>query len=458
MTPMSEQEVYITNKRYMNQYVIWGRPKGILYGNIPGSGNEQKANLYPDLAAIHNTASICLPKGGALTLMGQYPHARYISFTIANQLGGGQIGNGRYIRGDQIIPDMGSNNPFLWTNSRDVIERNFTLYIVQGNSPNSPSNNTLYTGSFSGDRIHLTIRTYLADQLYDGTGNVRLNETGYGLPKVILNLPGGKNITGPQLLEELRAQKNGDPNGYTLKQWLWEIENSDDKINAPALRKPVSQVFWNTNYSTTGAFYAKNPEERVRNYPANNTGGFANNPDTRYMLMMFSFDFGEVLVVRAKMPTHPKTRRGGNVLPTDPQVQYFSVSTAAAPPYGAGWDTVFDEEFDEENMLDEYGKFTIVVSWPWNRPTNATRENGIIWINPGDGEGHYVGARNWVGLLYIRYQNPSPNWSNSPKNIPMPTIKDPIPQDQFVMGPYYPMGEYMSKNDFDNQHIKNSKH
>jgi len=449
---MTKQEALITNQRYKNEHVLWGRPKGILYGNFVGSGDEQKANLFPDKSATYNVINICLPRGGSLILKGQYPHARYVSFTVSNQLGGGQLGNGNYLRGDQIIPDIGSSNPFMFYNYRDITNRNYTLYVVQGDPPTNNSlsrgtlpNNTLYTGTRSeNERIHLSIRTYLSDEGYDGTGNIRLDETGYGLPEVTLRIPRENTITGPVLIKLLRALKTGDPNGYLFSQWSMLVHTSNDKINAPCLSIPESQVFWNTAYSVTGSF-VKDPEERVRKYPPTNDGGFANNPDTKYMLMPFSFGLGEVLVVRAKMPTHPETRRGGDTLPEDPQVQYFSASTAASPPYGAGWDTVCDEQIP----VDNDNNYTIVVSWAWNRPKNAVLENGIIWLDPGDGEGHYIGARNWVGLLYFRYQNPSKNWKQSPVNIPMPTTENPIPLDPIIMEEFYPRGEYMSKVDFE---------
>jgi hypothetical protein len=453
VTSMTEWEARITNDRYANEELIWGRPKGLLYGNLPGAGDEQKANLYPDKSCTYFVANIRLSPEDSLTLTWMYPYARYFSFTIANQLGNDQVGNGTFLRGDQIIPDRGSYNPFLSSNERDVFPRNFTLYVMQGKVPSTPRNNTLYTGHRSDKtRIHLSVRIYLADEGFDGTGSVMLNGTCpnvgpcFGTPEVSLDIPGKKTITGPSLVKELRAIKKGDPNGYTIDQWLSEINRSDDKTNAPCLRLPFFQVFWNTDYSVTGAFEAKNPEKRVINHPPNINGGFANNPDTRYMLMVYSFYFGEVVVVRGKMPTHPTTRRGENVLPNNPQVQYFSASTAAAPPSGEGWDGVFDEQI----KTDKYGNFTIVVSWPWNRPVNAVIENGVSWLSPGNGEGHYVGARNWIGLVCIRYQNSDPDWKNSPSKIPMPTKEYPFPQDPVTMGPYYPMGEYMSKLEFEN--------
>ncbi len=194
-----------------------------------------------------------------------------------------------------------------------------------------------------------------------------------------------------------------------------------------------------------GAFEAAHPEQRVKNHPPNNDGGFASNPDTRYILLSYSFGFGEVFVVQGRMPTHQKTRNGDIYLPEDPDVQYFSISTAASPPSGEGWDTAYDEQIP----INKYGDYTIVVSWPWNRPSNAILENNVVWLSSGDGEGHYIGARNWLGLLYMRYQNSNPNWKYSPVNIPLPTIQDPISQAPNIMGPYCPVGKYMSKAEFE---------
>ncbi len=447
ITCMTEEEAVITSARYTNEDVIWGRPKSLLMGNLPGAGPTQKPNLYPDRSSTYFVANVRLPLGAKLMLKGQYPHSRYISFTIANALGNGQYGNGNFLRGDQINPDEGSLNPFLATNTRDVEPRNFTLYVVHGVKPQNPEPNTLYTGTYASEhqRIHLSMRTYLADQGYDGTGNVELHaKEGNGLPVVTLLLPNGEMITGPQLVEILDARKLGDPNGYELDQWLALVANSTNPEFAPVPFEPISQVFWNTNYTVTGAFIL-DPEKRVREYPASDAGGFASNPDTRYQTMPFYLQQDKVLVIRGKMPTHPTTRRGEKTLPVDPQVQYFSVSTAAAPPYGAGWDTLVDEQIP----VDKDGYYTIVVSWPWYRPRNAVPENGIGWITPGGGEGHFLGSRIWLGVVYIRYMNSSPNWQESPMNIPLPTVEEPIPQDERIMGPYYPRGKYMSTAEFE---------
>lgn len=468
VTCMTDDEARVTFARYTNEHVVWGRCKGLKYGNMLGAGPEQKANLYPDKSSTYFVANICLPPECTLVVKGTYPHARYVSFTVANQLGDGQIGNGNFLRGDMIVPDAGSQNPFLPENSRDVTRRNFTIYVKPGYPPRNADEippNTLYsktdwnrdhagpkTLDYEKTRLHFSMRTYLADKGYDGTGNILLHETDVtaysrGLPQVSLQLPDGSVVSGPQLIKELRVRKEGDPNGYREDHWLLKVRRSANPNRAPSLLVPFAEVFWNTDYSVTGAFLACDPRERVRRHPPSDAGGFASNPDTKYMVIIYALDKEQCLVVRGKKPSHPYTRRGQTSLPEHCECQYFSVSTAAAPPSGEGYDTACDEQIP----VDSDGNYTIVVSWPWYRPKNANLKNGVVWLSPGDGEGHYVGARNWVGILYIRYQNPSLSWIHSPARIPMPTIDSPLPKDAVVMGPYYPRGQYMTTKQFEMQ-------
>lgn len=441
-----QESIFITNDRYQNNDVIWGRPKCLECGNIPGASPTQFANLFPDKFTIYFVANIHIKLGWKLEIKGQYPHSRYFSFTVAKQLGNGQVGNGDYLNGLTIEPDQDSYNPFIPKNGTNTTNRDYTLYVVGGQKPLNPPPNTLYTGlGDKSNRTHLAIRVYLHDQGYDGSGVSKLNEDKSGLPIVRLILHNGTILSGPDLLDILKAEKNGDPNGYQKKQWFNEINNSNDKVNAPCLKESYGEIFWNTDYSITGSFIAKEPEKRVRLYPPNDDGGFASNPDTRYIIFAVSLNYGEVFVISGLKPTHPKTYHNRETISSDVDLQYFSVTTCAGPVSGECWDTVFDENIP----VDSNGYYTIVISWPWNWPANAVRNNKVVWLSPGNGEGHYVGARLWVLSVFIRYQGLNPNWEYSPAKIPMPSEKNPLPMDPLVMGPFYPIGKYMSKEEFE---------
>jgi hypothetical protein len=444
ITSMSPAVVQVTNRRY-NHDPFWGGPKGLEYGLLVGAQPIQLAILYPDAGSTYFVGQFKLPVGSSLIIRGTYGHLRYFSYTVAVQLGDGQVGNGDFLADDQINPDSGSFNPYPPSSNRNVTPRNYTLRVVGGNAPADRPPNTLYSGSDSGDApVRMALRNYLPDAGYDGTGNVKLNEEGYGLPELSLELADGIILKGDAMIKALRVTKDGQIPGGTVRVWLDLVENSQNPISSPALPSPAFQRFWNTNYSSTGAFIT-DPEERVLRYPATNTGGLANNPDTVYMLATFSLEFGKVVVIQGKMPTHQRSRHHQKTWEPDTQLRYWSATSGGTVASGLGWATIFDEEMP----LDADGYYTIVMSWPEDRPNNATLACGVKWLDFGSGEGHYIGARNWVNIVYMRYMHINPDWPQSPAKIPPPSPKEPIPQDAEVMQEYYPRAKYMSKAAFE---------
>ena len=90
------------------------------------------------------------------------------------------------------------------------------------------------------------------------------------------------------------------------------------------------------------------------------------------------------------------------------------------------------------------GVATIVMSRPEDRPKNAAPENGVAWMNWGPGEGlnDPRNRTNW-GMLIMRFIACDPNWGNSPTKIVKPG------EEEAVLGPYYPRGEYTDKASFE---------
>jgi len=440
-TAPAKAVVEITNKKYDHD-CFWGGPKGLEYGLLPDAQPIQQPALYPDEGSTYFVGQPKLPPGASLTIRGDYPHERYFSFTVATQLGGGTLGGGDFLRDEQIQPDPGSVNPFVQTNSRDASPRSYTLQIVQGSPPAQRPPNTIYTLSNDPEApIHLAMRNYIADVGYDGTGNAELQQVDrYGLPQVTLNLPDGTQLTGEAMCQAVRASKDAEAKGYPLKVWEGLVAKSGNPSPTPAKPTPVFELFWNADYSITGQF-EPNPVQREREHPANNDGGFANNPDTRYLMASFSLKFGPVYVIQGKMPAYPSTKHREKTWTPGTQVRYWSACTGAAPPSGAGWDCVYDEQVP----LDENGGYTLVVSKPEDRPRNAKEECGVKWIDFGKGEGEYPGARSWVNFVYMRFMDANPDWTESPANVPPPSATNPYPQDAYIMKEYFPVAHYETK-------------
>ncbi len=149
--------------------------------------------------------------------------------------------------------------------------------------------------------------------------------------------------------------------------------------------------------------------------------------------------FGPVYVFRAKMPTYPDTYAGAETM-EDGEVKYWSVVTAASAPSGELWDGVFDMQAP----LDDEGYYTIVVSRPEDHPANATRENGIAWIDWGPGEGldDPRDRKDW-GMLIMRFMVCQKDWEHCPGKAREPGSLE------VVMGPYFPRGYYTTKEQFE---------
>jgi hypothetical protein len=138
------------------------------------------------------------------------------------------------------------------------------------------------------------------------------------------------------------------------------------------------------------------------------------------------------------MPTFPDTHAGIGSM-GDGQVKYWSVVTAASA-CGELWDGVYDMQVP----LDDDGFYTVVVSRPEDRPTNATAQNGIAWIDWGPGEGiDDPRIREDWGMLIMRFMACDPDWENSPAR------RLEAGQEEAVMGPFFPKGYYTTKQGFE---------
>ncbi len=145
------------------------------------------------------------------------------------------------------------------------------------------------------------------------------------------------------------------------------------------------------------------------------------------------------------LPTFPNTYsgaagRGLEIMPAA-QVQYFSVVSCEAAPSGQ----IVDGLADMQIPLDADGNYTIVMSRAEDRPANATAENGVAWVEWSPrGEGLDTPQnRADFGMLMMRIMAPSADWAESPANVTKPG------DEETVMGPYYPRGEYMTKEAFE---------
>jgi hypothetical protein len=381
------------------------------------SGSQANV-LFPDAAATYWGANEPIPPGGYVEIHGQFPHARYMSLaTYTSQY---QSIDG--LHDSQIVPDPGSTNPFVAGGDRTASSRDYTVRIVQGQAPASGRPpNTIYTTSADGSKSgngatqRILLRIYEGDQ---GQGN----EGGVPLPDITLVTSGGQRTTLPECPDA------SVPNtGYT--ETLANAGTGDPsplpQLGLGGVNPPVWHKFTNfasgvvtasTDNEVTGSEGATVTQQTDQALPE---GGFADNPDNKYMTTYFSQDYGQVLAFRAKAPTFPATYDGEPVMGTG-QLRYWSFCT------NGQMTAYYACRQDDQIPTDASGYYTVVVSTAAARPKNASERCGVAWLPAGAFP---------QSILILRNMLPDPSFEQAIQNARPGT-------EEQTLGEYYPHGTY----------------
>ncbi|MEU7768281.1 hypothetical protein AB0B25_24655 [Nocardia sp. NPDC049190] len=285
---------------------------------------------YPDTFANYWETFLPAVPGTSLTVHGDFPHARYMSFTsYAKQ---GEVSGSL---NDQVIAaDSGNVNPFRNGGDRKASAQQYTVRIVAGAPPTQPEANTLYTGDATG-LVPIIYRVYRPDIGLDATG-------GAGLPRLTVTLPDGTNHE----LSECGATNTAlDPH----------------KVYSPRLAQRPTQ--------TTSA---REPDWK----PATG-GGHYPNPDNKYLATVV--EPGRVAVIRGMLPTTPATYHEQPIMGSG-QVRYWSLCSNNPASTAVATCVV-----DDETAVDSDGLYTIVVSTSDDRPANTAGDCGIGWLSTDAG-------------------------------------------------------------------------
>ena len=408
---------------------------------VPVSNDSMWNYVNTDSNAVYQCSAYHLPKGATLEVKGEFPHSRYFTFTLY----GSVLGN-FYIDQD-IVPDEGSVNPFIYGNDRNAENRSYTINMVSGLRPEDPEDrksNTLYHGDPMDKHLGNVVctRIYVPDQGLEPFG-------GTELPRVTLIQADGKRLTGEKMCTAIDAKHGGftappQAIGFNLKQYLARREGSRlnpelpvRPVTHPAVNPPEFKAFFNAEYTQCSFF----TPEKDCGTPVNNPDGVGlGNPAGRYIESYLDQGFGKVVVLRGKLPKTPKTWRGNSTVPDEKyDLRYFSICPQESLATWRVGDCVFDEELAE--TLDDKGYYTLVLSRPSYRPRNAKPECGFAWTSTppaGDGAGDL-----YLYNMWIRSALASPDFKEYAGNVMVPGT------EKAVMGEYYPSGKYMSVEEFE---------
>lgn len=425
---------------YPTQTEMWSRPVE------KGSFHDHNF-AFPDHGAAYWSTKITIPKGAELQFKGRYPYARYISLIAYDEMTSTPISA---LHDSQIEPDEGSINPFLPGAPRHDSNRSYTITILAEEPLDETVTNTLLAGAATEQTLCLMYRIYVPDNGRDLTGGV-------GLPEPHLRLADGTVLTGEAAIKALNADNTDLPMDlfppffYNLLRNEAPLIYDIDTAGWPAQNPPVFQRVFNvphavgTNYGPQAAAWAGPAFEAVAEPQL--TIAQWSNLDVAYISAPGNFYYGEVLVLRGKMPLTPKTFDRNPAMGEQAELRYWSLTVNES----LATTRIYDGVYDEQAILDDEGYYNIVISHPWNRPQNATRTNGITWIAaPPQGNGVSMFPDEIAGpehpndfFLIIRNMLDSPDFGHAIQKVMKPADLEA------TLGPYLPTGSYMSRTEFE---------
>jgi hypothetical protein len=383
----------------LSSHCFWGEPAGPIDGYNALGIETHVAYWY---------ARLDLPPGSRVVLRGKFPHSRFMSLTtygtFAGQRGAAIAGYSDY----EITPDAGSINPFLPGARRTATNRAYTLTLSSDVDPGAGlrAPNTFYVGrageTGTTQTVELVLRVYRPDRNRDVSGDA-------GLPEPTLILADGTAYSGTTAcsaanvhsgLDKLSLDGIGVPASTYLKLLNLPRPGPAGLLPAlpthPAVLSPTFVRYFNAPYSTAPFYRGTILESTIASLPTDLRPGLYATPANAYVSTYFDRALGpdasghNIVVLRGKGPTHPHT------FDRDPindfagkQVRYWSIcnyGSTIANPYLGPVNTAC--LFDEQLPLDADGYYTIVVSLPEDRPSNATTRCGVAWMDwstKGDG-------------------------------------------------------------------------
>jgi hypothetical protein len=378
---------------------------------------DQANVLYPDEAAKYWIALVRIPDGGRVEFKGRFPYGRYMSFHTYE---------GRFRAVDaladvELQPDPGSSNPYPVGADRSVGNRSYTVKVVDARAP-APGQprppNTLYNENADGSRSSATtggagvaLRIYQPDSGRDDTGGV-------GLPIIeTVNADGSRS----RLLGDCTSL--GFPNlGTTETASAFGFAGPLPRSGLSGYDPPL----WFKHESAFKTYTLGFGSEATSAFPVDELAaampeaGIGENVHNKYIFSVASRTYGEVLLLRGKGPTFPRTFDARPVM-EDGEMRYWSFcANVETSQYLAC-------RQDDAVPLDAQRRYTIAISSAASRPSNAIERCGMTWLPFGP---------NPRMVLIVRHMLPRLDFAHSIQQVGANGTEEK------VMGEYYPRGTY----------------
>jgi hypothetical protein len=383
--------------------------------------------LYPDSNSTYWTTPYRVKPGMRIFLRGAYPTARYFSIQAYDSNAQPYTVRGvmSSLTDYQIAPSIGRNPWAAAVAGAAVIGR----YMVTLRSLSSRAQaagrgalrNTLpiaparpLSGDLPKNIGFLMMRVYLPPNL---------NFNRVALPSITIKQPGSKAVTLRRCGSRRGTRKlSSSPLGRKILKLVM-----GKSAPAPAPCPPG------------GSGCPPNLQFFV---PASGNDIPFPNTTSGYAAAFFTPQPGKIVVIQAKVPTSPFDYHGGERPVPWPQsdvarwqIRYWSLCNYVyAAPFpvvvapGPDGSTVYGCAADLQVPTTGQGNATVVLSFPQDRPSNATAANGIAWLPMSTSD------PTAVEQVSLRNMLVSKTFNHSPKSATGTSVSDA----RKALGVYYP--------------------
>ena len=368
-------------------------------------GNFRLTPAFPDKCSTYKVLNF-KPKTGdydILKIHGEFPHARYFSFTIYDSNEGTDLAA---ILDQEIQPDPGNINPYRIGADRDAKNRNYTIWIIKEGITPLNENNTITIPS-DIETLILGMRIYRPDNGTDTLGNAPLPE-----------------------IQFLKADLTP---GITPQVGLSQSETLT-KISMFFLNKELIQS-WNI-----GRYLNRN---NIAFYRVSDEGLFPNAHNEYIISILPQFYFNKIIVINIIPPTYEDSYNG-ETFKGGKNVRYWSICTG-----GVGMTATPDCLCDDQIKLNKDGTATICIAPYYMK--KAIEDAGFNYIKWGI---------TYKPMLIYRQLLADESFKGSIHNIPK-IDRPPAPENRNIVffnennavnfiGGYCPQGNIYSTSDFIN--------
>jgi hypothetical protein len=398
--------------------------------------NPVTNKAYPETAAIYWGARFRVPSGARLILDGRYPHARFMS--VNAYVDQGAVDS---LEDADITPKRHSINPYVVGADRYAGPRRYRVTVPAPGEEASGPNVLDAPDANPGAVQELIYRVYLPDRPADAATRA--------LPRPRLRLADGSVLRGRDVCRAINDQQRY----FTVSTMPAAVYES--LVNTPGADPVTNSAFdpvrWERFFNTPLAlsiFRYDTPSQdlRKKDLALGEVGGFYDNRAVKYTVGPINAAFGDVLVLRGKLPRTPRTGRGVERMGGG-QMRYWSICQNTSPVETQGVDCVDDSRV--RRLLRGDRRYTIVVSRRATRPDNARRQCGVAWLNWGNRR-DVLGRRS--GTLIMRNLGANPRFAHSLQKVTPADISvtsNGTRSERDILGPYLPRGHYTSTADFE---------